>query len=43
MGGVVDLLDGLLMMSLRIGHGVVYMTLLETCPGLPVHLVLGVG
>ena len=30
MGAVVDLLDGLLML-LRIGHGMVCMTYLETC------------
>ena len=43
MGGVVDLLDGLLLMSLRTGYGMAYMTPLETYYGFPVHLVHGVG
>lgn len=42
MSGVVDLLDGLLLMSLRVGHGMVYMTPLETCSDFPLHLVPGV-
>ena len=40
---MVDLLDGSLMMSLRIGYGMLYMTLSERYFGDPVHLVPGVG
>ena len=43
MGGLVDLLDGSVMMVLRIGYGTAYMTYLETCLGVSVHLVPGVG
>ena len=39
MVGLLGLLDGLLLISLIIGHGVVYRTQLETCLGLPVQLV----
>lgn len=43
MGGVLDLLDGLLLMVLRIGHGVVFINRLETCLGFSVRLGPGVG
>ena len=43
MDEVVDLLDGLLLMSLRIGHGRVYVTPSESCLGVPIHLITGFG
>ena len=37
--GLLGLLDGLLLISLMISHGMVYMTRLETCLGLLFHVV----
>ena len=38
MAGVLDLLDALLLMVLRVGHVKAYMTQLKICFGFPVQL-----